>query len=185
MPHLHWYQTSIICKECKIIFEDSVKKKWHKMLLIAYTIVWISLLYCKLLSLLCNVHYRNNSTSECKKKNAGNLIITGAQCKCNTQRRVLFPWIESAVSSLCVHGLRLHAFHLPGPAWLTKASPTQPFWQPKAESRRPPAMLNMSNHNTLQGGGTSVRKVSGISDVSWRKLNLMNQDWADLRRLTC
>lgn len=37
----------------------------------------------------------------------------------------------------------------PSSVWLTTASPTQPFWQPNTESRRPPAMLSISIHNTL------------------------------------
>lgn len=41
----------------------------------------------------------------------------------------------------------------PGPHWLTRDSPTQPFWQPNAERRRPPAKLNMSIHKTLQNRG--------------------------------
>lgn len=49
----------------------------------------------------------------------------------------------------------------PGPVWLTTASPTQPFWQPNAESRRPPAIPNTSSHSTLHGGraNTSIKHI--------------------------
>lgn len=38
----------------------------------------------------------------------------------------------------------------PGPFWLTRESPTEPFWHPNAVSRRFCSMLKTFNHNTLQ-----------------------------------
>lgn len=52
----------------------------------------------------------------------------------------------------------------PGPVWLTRANPTQPFWQPNAESRRPPASVSTSSHSTLQTGGGEQASNTQINE---------------------
>lgn len=44
----------------------------------------------------------------------------------------------------------------PDPVWLTRANPTQPFWQPNADSRQSPATGSTSSHSTLQTRGGTV-----------------------------